>query len=283
MSKASQIMLSIATIFFVVIGLPLIYYQHLHLESNIRAIAIETFTEAFQPMSEARYHDPIRKWNGIERVCLIHKDSEKLSHEIESFLNLISENLNHNFRVFKVSDIIGCDQHSSKIFIVLSNEGNESSQKEYLSKIFDKRVAESYYQFGPLKGMSLTEAYPSNLTYIFVSTETLNGDNEDALYVALEEISHSLLGGGDVVTDSIVSILGEDASGIDSENWYERNPRGLCMIDLMYFELLLGDLPPDKRRFSEVLDFFSDNYDDVSMRAIALKEVFLPYLDKRCS
>jgi hypothetical protein len=99
----------------------------------------------------------------------------------------------------------------------------------------------------------------------------------------IEEIFHVLSSLGDLHSNTITSILAKDFRVKYYDDWFDRNPKGLCLLDLYILKLALYGREIDKTLIRHTLSLLRDNFDEISKHMernlVNMKE----FMDPRCA
>lgn len=98
----------------------------------------------------------------------------------------------------------------------------------------------------------------------------------------IEEMTHALTTLGDFETDTIVSVLGETLDVAYYDDWFDSNPRGLCLADLILFEMQVGRTVGQLSRCGASLDWLKDHARALRDLVPMLQAELADFTDQRC-
>jgi len=241
------------------------------------------FDQAFS-LSKERGVD-LRRWDGTEHFCFIWQDRRS---SLRSFapktINQISAAYSLAFTHSHVQNISQCNQDRTSIYVLVGIFPGTDKLSALLEDLVGTRPPEGIIKTFPVLGVSITLPGPRNRDFIFVATKQDRNapDLIDSKAIFLEELLHSLLGASDVDTLQSISQLGEVESDGDYRKWYNNNPRGWCMIDFLFLELVLGRMDAVGGGYDDLRFYMSSNYSELIQSSLQKRRQLVQLSDQRC-
>lgn len=241
------------------------------------------FDEAFT-LARTRAVD-LRRWDGTEHFCFIWNDQNTpLRSFAPKTIDLIARTYSLVFTQSHTTKFSNCDQNQTSIYVFVGAYPGNAKLGTMLEDLVGKPPPKGIISSFPVLGASITLPGPRNRDFIFVATKQDNNvpDLLDSHAIFLEELLHSLLGASDVEAVSSISQLAEVQSDGNYSEWYRHNPRGWCMIDFLFLELVLGRMQAVGSGFNELRVYMSSNYSDLMTKSAQQRRQLAELSDQRC-
>jgi len=247
--------------------------------------ALQVFDLAFGPDIDGTETNPVvRPVNRADGVCILALDSGRgFQQKAEQIVGRMSQAFDLDLDVMTVRNMTDCVAAKTAYFVLLASNPGDAAIREVLGEIAGSPPPKEIGPFDGVLGMSLSLPGTMDRDFLFVDTtdDPAHADNRHAIFV--EELLQSMLRAPDIPSETIVSVLGESYQSTDYSEWYNHNPRGLCRVDVILLELLVGKTPlPDTLRYRSARETLDTQYDVFRAGSDKTRALLEPDIDPRC-
>ena len=241
------------------------------------ANALRVFDGAFGTGPDAH----LNQRDGTELFCLFATPSgEDLRDEAVRLVEGLSAAFDLDWRIARVASPVDCDPDETTFFVVLADRPMPDDFARLAERIVGSRPPHPEETFPPwADGFSVSLPGPGTREIVFVDTEDISRSPEHLRSILVEEMLQSILRAADVPVTGIVSLLGEDTR--DRDDWFDANAVGLCQLDMVFLELLVGKGAPIAS-VGAVRGRLEAGLEDLLDRAATRRAAIEPFTDDRC-
>jgi len=239
----------------------------------------ELFLTYFNSPSSTRAPDP----SGHEAFCVFRYSDDKNYHnQVSEFIETLNSIYSKNFTITHSRSFLGCPDDTI-YFVMLGGIITKPELYDILEGISGKRPPSEFISTKNLRGFqtSIPGAEFRSFIYIREPFHSVVSNQNPFQSVMLEEILHALLDIGDFDSSEILSIFGKNLDVSDYAYWFQKNPKGLCHLDLFLLELKLGS--GRHSAYSTPYLWYIDSGHTQHQKISSYKSSFRKYLDARCN
>lgn len=252
--------------------------------ANERLIAGQTlgvFEEAFASKVVDRFGSPrLRVRHGEEVFCV--QEPQITDIRSSEVISDFSSTFELNWKLSHVENLADCDFDESTFFVLQGRRPKDAEFANLVEKIVGSKPQDPSSIFPEwTKGLSVSLPGLGYKEFVFTSSyEGVPFHSERS--IMLEELLQSILRASDVPSNEIISLLGEDLSVENYKLWFDKNPMGLCSVDIILMELILGPSTSHLRTMEEMRGYLVSNFSKLFKVAETRGENLIQYSDHRC-
>jgi len=248
-------------------------------QANVDSAVREIFSNHFNTPSRAGLPD----LSGNETFCIFrYSFGNVFLDEVSEFIQTLNSTYDKNFKFIHFTSHSECPDDTT-FFVMLGGAVSESFLYDVLEDISGLRPPPAFISTTNLRGFQTTVPGNEFRSFIFAREplHPVSSNSNPFQSVMLEEILHAVLDADDFESSEIISIFGKNLDVSDYAYWFEKNPKGLCYVDLFLLELELGT--GRNSAFSTPNDWYIQSGHMIHNRMSSRKYSLSKYLDPRCS
>lgn len=242
---------------------------------------LQIFDAAFSSKRKSDNPDPtLRIRSGDELFCVQERPDAVI--QVTQIIDDLSSAYDLSWTHVAVSNLLECPIENTDFYI----RHDTRPKNDDLRTLMQKTVGSAPPNLEELfpawaAGYSLDLPGPGSRGFIFTEHRP---DAPDFVTraILLEELVQGILRGSDVPTNEIVSLLGENLASADYALWFEHNPSGLCAVDVILLELMLGESTKSLRTQAEMRAYMQEDFSVLHESAMARADNLEIYSDPRC-
>ena len=219
-----------------------------------------------------------RKWYGGETFCVFGKHAETESLRLNNFLQALNRAYDIDFKIVVVTDAVECPWFTT-FYALFNGPVNHVDLAKVMTDISgDEPPMELLLEMSSVSGFSISVPGSRSREFFYVDTESsaVSSNPDPVQSIMIEEVFHSIIELPERATNKIISVLGEDFSVSSYDDWFEKNPTGLCLLDLYLLELALGST----EYRTDPVKWVEDRVGDI--QGTGLRSQLDEFLDVRC-
>ena len=258
-----------------------VFFIYKNQTTQLKANLIYVFQHAFLHQSESNaIHSTVRIRDGDETFCVsgTQEDTELIQEVVYS----ISNALNLSWSIIAREELQFCPHEQVSIYVYTDDFVNRSKLIDFFDSAEIPRPPDDIDFFSIPNTKGFTSQIPNGTSLAFIRNKQ---ETEESHYqsVVIEELLQVILDADDVATDTLISIIAEDHSVADEySRWFEKNPLGLCVIDLMLLEILLNPNHKHLQYYNQVYSYIRSNFVELRSDAHKLAAKLNHLRDNRC-
>ncbi len=242
---------------------------------------LDVFDAAFVSKAVDRFGSPVlRVRDGKEKFCIQEPQTAAI-YSSKVILDL-SNTFRQSWELYHVNNLSDCDIGETTFFVLQGRHPGESEFSKLVENIVGTKPQDPSSIFPEwVKGLSVSLPGLGYREFIFASSyEGVPFHSERS--ILLEELLQSILRASDIPSNEIISLLGEDSSIENYKLWFDKNPMGLCSVDILLLELVLGPSTSHLRTMEEMRTYLTSNFSELLEAAEVRGESLVQYSDQRC-
>ncbi|MCV3272032.1 hypothetical protein [Roseobacter sinensis] len=239
------------------------------------------FDAAFASKISDEISNPIlRVRNGSETFCI--QEHSGAAFPPSRIVSDMAEAFELGWTQVLVDDLADCPTDSTTFYVVQGERPDQSELLDVMERIVGSGPPNPDELF-PEWALGLSVDLPGSRHRSFTfSTFADDMPQEVARSIMTEELIQSILRASDVETTEIVSLLGEDLRNKDYSQWFHNNPIGLCSVDIVLLELLLGPSTSGLHKMEQMRAHLRTEFDALLAAAATRAQHLSEYRDDRC-
>ncbi len=226
-----------------------------------------------------------RKWYGGETICLFgpYRDN-RTGVQIGLFLEAVNRAYGSDFKLTKAPWHDSCPDFTT-IYTMVSEPVGTETLADILESLGGIRPPIAY-----MKRISGTHGFtvriPGNrrreFVYVDCAVPSVSSNPDPVRSILIEQMTYALTTLSDFETDSIVSVFGKMLDVAYYDDWFDSNPRGLCLADLILLEMQIGRNVGQFSRRGASLDWLKDHTQALRDLVPVLQDQLADFTDHRC-
>ena len=226
-----------------------------------------------------------QKWYGGETFCVFGpRISTDDFQELSLLLRTINRAYGSKFRTIYQQDYEQCPSYTT-FFVILSDGLDENYLTSVMKKLGGSRPP-SPLVHSISHSLGFVVDIPGNrdrqLIYINPAIPPVNSNENPSKSIMIEEVFHAITGLADFDSKQVISVVGGHRHSPDYDNWFYKNPKGLCEPDLYILEMMIGDTLKQSSLSRSSDDWLVDKFNQMSAIIPTLLYKMQEYMDSRC-
>lgn len=225
-----------------------------------------------------------REWRGTELFCVFgDHDVARNADFLQHFISELSISYGSDFTLTRAQSHHACPSNTT-FFVQFSGEMENSAIASVLFDLSGSEPPISEMSLEGARGFAIELPGRSRREYIFVNTQTppISSNPNPVRSILVEEVTHALTTLGDFETQEMISILGKNLNVQFYDDWFEINPTGLCLADLLLLDMQIGaDLGSSSHHYSAT-EWMETNAIAIPSRLSQLDQELNEFRDERC-
>jgi len=231
-----------------------------------------------------------RRWYGGETFCLFGQHRVKNAGErFGPFIGAVNRAYGTDFKLAVAHWHDGCPDFTT-IYAMIGPPVGPGNLADILEGLEGRyRSVNFVYDLAKARGFALRirgdRIYGNRrrgFIYVNDTVPQVRSNPDPVRSIMIEETVHALTTLGDFETDSIISVLGETPDVTYYDDWFDRNPRGLCAADLILLELQVGRTLGHFSRRGRSLEWLDEHSESLRELAPILQTELAQFMDERC-
>ncbi len=231
-----------------------------------------------------------RRWYGGETFCLFgpHRDSNA-EERFGPFLGAVNRAYGTDFKLTMAHGYDVCPDFTT-IYAMIGPPVGPGTLADILEGLEGRyRPINFVYDLAKARGFALhihgDRNYgnrPREFIYVNDTVPPIRSNPDPVRSIMIEETLHALTTLGDFDSDAIISVLGETPDVTYYDDWFERNPRGLCAADLIMLEMQVGRTLGQFSRRGRSLEWLEEHSESLRELTPILQAELADFTDERC-
>ncbi|MBM7068650.1 hypothetical protein [Actibacterium sp. 188UL27-1] len=223
-----------------------------------------------------------RQWYGGETFCAFGSD-DNTTATLSEFLAVLNQAYDSDFKLVTASAAQSCPDYTS-IYVMISPPVSAGELADILEAQAGSRPPISEMNLTGLRGFALQIPGNRRREFIYVDSTvpSVSNNSDPVRSILLEEVVHALTTLGDFDSAKILSVLGKNLDVDHYDEWFEKNPSGLCLADLYLLEMMIGQTVGDQFTTQPPLAWLADQAGALGTLIEGIKPQLTPFMDARC-
>ncbi len=226
-----------------------------------------------------------RRWYGGETFCLFGPHRDKNAGErFGLFLGAVNRAYGTDFKLTVANGHDGCPDFAA-IYVMIGPPAGLGTLSDILKRLEGRyRPANFVHDLARARGFTLRVRGDRHRQFIYINDTVppVRSNPDPVSSIMIEETVHALTTLGDFETDSIISVLGETLDVIYYDDWFDRNPKGLCAADLILLEMQVGRTLGQLSRRGRSLEWLDEHSRALHELTPTLRTELAQFTDERC-